>query len=138
MTAAVPDPSFRDQLARWVPHTMGCFAHRTDDVGMDYRCICFHDGLVDRLAPKLEAHIAAEVEARVQAAADQREIETLTRLADAWDENASRWYYEHRHTHPNGIEWVGGFDEGWGEGARLLRARAAALASPAPATPGDA
>ena len=63
----------------------------------------------------------------VDTIANQREAANLLRLADAWDENANAWYYEHRHTHDNGISYVGGFEDGWTEAAALLRARAAAL-----------
>ncbi|MDB5597924.1 MAG: hypothetical protein JWM36_4885 [Hyphomicrobiales bacterium] len=96
MTAAVPDPSFRELLDRLILEHW-----RTPTSG----CVCGQVGLGQSWTLHLATVLASAIAAGQRAA----EAETLTRLADAWDENASRWY-----------------------------ARATALASPAPATPGDA
>jgi hypothetical protein len=74
VTAAVPDPRFRDQLAEALYAVNWCNSNYPGTPGCD--CLDAHRR---RQADALMPTIAAEVEARVQAAANQRAAEELHR-----------------------------------------------------------
>lgn len=48
-------------------------------------------------------------------------VDDLRELAEVWENAATEYYYEHRHTHEAGIGWVGGYEAGWDHAAALLR-----------------
>lgn len=43
-------------------------------------------------------------------------------LVRSWDDATREFYYENRHTHENGIEYVAGYEDGWNHAAELLDA----------------
>jgi hypothetical protein len=50
-------------------------------------------------------------------------LDRVRALADTWDSDENtRWYYDNRHSHPNGIDYVAGYSDRWEEDATALRA----------------
>jgi hypothetical protein len=79
MTAAVPDPRFRDQLAAALDN------HELSSSGRGgVLCRCGWAGWGQDYPAHRAGAIAAEVEARVQAAANQRAAEELRAAAADW------------------------------------------------------
>lgn len=46
--------------------------------------------------------------------------EALAEIAARWDTESRDWYYDNRHTHGEGIDYVAGFEDGWDHAAQLL------------------
>jgi hypothetical protein len=105
--AAVPDPRFRDQLAEALWRTICPSGPPLDKASPVSREA--YPRWIDALMPT----IAAEVEARVQAAANQRAAEELLDAARDWQDIAQD---------PTSAEWL--------PEVRWLRARADVLDSP--------
>lgn len=48
-------------------------------------------------------------------------VAKLRQMAEQWDDLAREFYYDNRHTHPEGIGYASGYEEGWEHAAELLR-----------------
>lgn len=119
VTTAAPDPSFRDTLAEDIEHADWCNSNWPGKPG----CDCLDHRL--RQADALMPAIAAEVQARVQAATGQRAaLARVDALADELDDGGHRLAARNDH-----------YDAGRGDMAIAAAHRIrAALAQPAAAT----
>jgi hypothetical protein len=130
VTAAVPGPRFRDTLAEALVKLWA------DDVEEDVETVLSIPGIDSTLNGYLDALMpvfAAEL-ARVQSDGEKRAAEELRAVAGLLDQYVAHAAQEARQWAPD-AHWVTSWEgkqSAYAWSARLLRARAAALAQPAP------